>query len=117
TYNVDIPGKSLTELSKIHDDSQELVDIVNTETQVLFKAKNVLFFSRLLDGIYPDTTSFIPQVSISEIVVNTKEFLQAIVRASLLAREGRNNDVKLSANPAVSLEISSKTPAIGTEVE
>ncbi|ABS72450.1 MULTISPECIES: DNA polymerase III subunit beta [Bacillus] len=117
SYNVVIPGKSLTELSKILDDNQELVDIVITETQVLFKAKNVLFFSRLLDGNYPDTTSLIPQESKTEIVVNTKEFLQAIDRASLLAREGRNNVVKLSAKPADSLEISSNSPEIGKVVE
>lgn len=47
SYNVVIPGKSLTELSKILDDHQELVDIVITETQVLFKTKNVLFFSKI----------------------------------------------------------------------
>lgn len=112
-----IPGKSLTELSKILDDGQDLVSIVITETQVLFKAQNVLFFSRLLDGNYPDTARLIPQESKTDVVVNTKEFLQAIDRASLLAREGRNNVVKLSADPAQSLEISSNSPEIGKVVE
>ncbi|KJD54016.1 DNA polymerase III subunit beta, partial [Bacillus amyloliquefaciens] len=113
SYNVVIPGKSLTELSKILDDHQELVDIVITETQVLFKTKNVLFFSRLLDGNYPDTNRLIPQESKTNLIVNTKEFLQAIDRASLLAREGRNNVVKLSAAANESIEISSNSPEIG----
>ncbi|BBP86385.1 hypothetical protein BsIDN1_00030 [Bacillus safensis] len=114
SYNVVIPGKSLTELSKILDDGQDLVSIVITETQVLFKAQNVLFFSRLLDGNYPDTARLIPQESKTDVVVNTKEFLQPIDdRASLLAREGRNNVVKLSADPEQSLEISSNSPEIG----
>lgn len=117
SYNVVIPGKSLTELSKILDDGQDLVSIVITETQVLFKAQNVLFFSRLLDGNYPDTARLIPQESKTDVVVNTKEFLQAIDRASLLAREGRNNVVKLSADPEQSLEISSNSPEIGKVVE
>ena len=93
-----IPGKSLNELSKIIDDSNELVDIVITENQVLFKAKHLLFFSRLLEGNYPDTSRLIPNESKTDVIVNTKEFLQAIDRASLLAREGRNNVVKFIYN-------------------
>ena len=116
-YNVVIPGKSLTELSKILDDSSESVDIVITENQVLFKAKHLLFFSRLLEGNYPDTGRLIPTESKTDVVVNTKEFLHAIDRASLLAREGRNNVVKFSTIEGGAIEVSSNTPEIGTVVE
>ncbi|MGG5254492.1 DNA polymerase III subunit beta [Neobacillus sp. SM06] len=117
TYNVVIPGKSLSELSKIIDDTSDLIDIVITENQVLFKAKHLLFFSRLLEGNYPDTSRLIPTESKTEVTVNTKEFLQAIDRASLLAREGKNNVVKFSTIEAESIEISSNTPEIGKVVE
>jgi DNA polymerase III subunit beta len=117
SYNVVIPGKSLTELSKILDDSSESVDIVITENQVLFKAKHLLFFSRLLEGNYPDTGRLIPSESKTDVVVNTKEFLHAIDRASLLAREGRNNVVKFSTIEGGAIEVSSNTPEIGTVVE
>ncbi|MCM3603102.1 DNA polymerase III subunit beta [Robertmurraya korlensis] len=116
-YNVVIPGKSLNELSKILDDTNDLVDIVITENQVLFKAKHLLFFSRLLEGNYPDTTRLIPSESKTEITVNTKEFLQSIDRASLLAREGRNNVVKFSTIEEKVIEVSSNTPEIGKVVE
>ncbi len=49
--------------------------------------------------------------------MNTKEFLQAIDRASLLARDGRNNVVKLSTLEQEMLEISSNSPEIGKVVE
>ena len=116
-YNVVIPGKSLNELSKILDDNNDPVEIVITENQVLFKAKHLLFFSRLLEGNYPDTSRLIPQESKTEIVVNTKEFLQAIDRASLLAREGKNNVVKFTTIQDGVVEISSNTPEIGNVVE
>ncbi len=115
--NVVIPGKSLNELNKILDDNNELLDIVVTENQVLFKAKNILFFSRLLDGNYPDTSRLIPAESKTDITVTTKEFLQAIDRASLLAREGRNNVVKLATLEADALEVSSNSPEVGKVVE
>ncbi|AKO90689.1 DNA polymerase III subunit beta [Priestia filamentosa] len=112
-YSIVIPGKSLNEFSKILDDSSELVDIVITENQVLFKTKHLLFFSRLLDGNYPDTSRLIPDDSKTDVVLNVKEFLQSIDRASLLAREGRNNVVKLSTMPEGIIEISSNSPEIG----
>ncbi|ART74561.1 DNA polymerase III subunit beta [Sutcliffiella horikoshii] len=117
TCNVVIPGKSLNELNKILDDTNELLDIVVTENQVLFKAKNILFFSRLLDGNYPDTSRLIPAESKTDITVTTKEFLQAIDRASLLAREGRNNVVKLATLESDTLEVSSNSPEVGKVVE
>jgi DNA polymerase-3 subunit beta len=117
SQSVVIPGKSLTELSKILDDTSEMVHIVITENQVLFKAKHLLFFSRLLEGNYPDTARLIPNESKTDVVVNTKEFLHAIDRASLLAREGRNNVVKFSTVEGSGVEISSNTPEIGKVVE
>ncbi|WP_042352990.1 DNA polymerase III subunit beta [Bacillus massiliigorillae] len=116
SYNVVIPGKSLTELSKILDDSQNPVSIVITNNQVLFKAEHLLFFSRLLEGNYPDTSRLIPAESKTDIVVNTKDFLQSIVRASLLG-EGKNNIVKLSTIEQSGVEISSNIPEIGKVVE
>ncbi|HZG70373.1 MAG TPA: DNA polymerase III subunit beta [Chondromyces sp.] len=116
-YNVVIPGKSLNELSKILDDTNEPVEIVITDNQVLFRAKHLLFFSRLLEGNYPDTSRLIPTESKTKIGLNAKEFLQAIDRASLLAREGRNNVVKLSMDEGEMIEISSNSPEIGKVTE
>jgi DNA polymerase III subunit beta len=113
SYNAVIPGKSLTELSKILDDTTDLVDIVITENQVLFKTKHLLFFSRLLDGNYPDTSRLIPTESKTEVVLTTKEFLQSIDRASLLAKEANNNVVKFTTLPDGVVEISSTSPEIG----
>jgi DNA polymerase-3 subunit beta len=71
----------------------------------------------LLEGNYPDTSRLIPNESKTNVTVNTKEFLHAIDRASLLAREGRNNVVKLSTIEGGIIEISSNTPEVGKVVE
>ncbi|MFJ7978075.1 DNA polymerase III subunit beta [Peribacillus sp. JNUCC 23] len=113
SYSVVIPGKSLSELSKLLDDTNELIEMVITENQVLFKAKNLLFFSRLLEGNYPDTSRLIPNESKTSITVHSKDFLQAIDRASLLAKEGKNNVVKLTTLEHGVIEVSSNTPEIG----
>lgn len=111
--SVVIPGKSLTELSKILTDSSTPVNIYMTNQQVLFKTEDVLFFSRLLEGNYPDTNRLIPDSYQTTVKINGKELLQAIDRASLLAREERNNVVRFSTLENESVEISSNSPEIG----
>jgi DNA polymerase-3 subunit beta len=116
--NVVVPGKSLNELNKILSDDDAIVDIVVTENQILVRSAEILFFSRLLDGTYPDTSRIIPQTSKTDLIVEAKAFLESIERASLLARDGKNNIVKLVADIEQSLvEVSSHIPEIGTVTE
>ncbi|MDF2558313.1 MAG: polymerase subunit beta [Bacillales bacterium] len=114
--NIIIPGKSLEELSKILIDSAESVEIFFTKNQVLFKSKNIMFYSRLLEGIYPDIERLIPPDTKTTIVLNTKDFLKSIDRASILARENRTNTVLFTSNNEM-IEISSFTPEVGNVVE
>ena len=112
-FSIVIPGKSLQELNKILPDASESVDIVITDQQVLFKIRNVLFYSRLLEGNYPDTSRLIPSEYKTSITVNGRSLLQAIDRASLLARDERNNIVRFSADESQVIEISSNSPEVG----
>ncbi|MCT2535519.1 DNA polymerase III subunit beta [Aquibacillus koreensis] len=115
--SVVIPGKSLIELNKILEDTQENVEISVTENQILFRTKNLYFLSRLLDGNYPETSRLIPDQSKTIVYGNTKELLQSIDRASLLAKENRNNVVRFQTKTDNQLEISSNSPEVGNVVE
>lgn len=115
--NVVIPGKSLVELNKIIEDNEESITISVTENQILFQTKNLYFLSRLLDGNYPETARLIPDQSKTVVFTHTKKLLQAIDRASLLAKENRNNVVKLQTKAGNQLEISSNTPEVGQVTE
>ncbi|MGC5326507.1 DNA polymerase III subunit beta [Brevibacillus sp. SYSU BS000544] len=115
--NVVVPGKSCNELVKILDDDQAPVDIIVGDNQILVRSRNILFYSRLLEGTYPDTSRIIPQGSKTDMVLNTKEFLQSIERASLLSREGKSNVVRLATLADGNVEISSNAPEIGKVTE
>lgn len=115
-YNVIIPGKSLVELSRTLDDSTENVEMMITENQVLFKMENMLFYSRLLEGYYPDTARLIPETASTEIVFNASSLLGSIERASLLSHEGKNNVVKVSISSDL-VEISGNSPDVGNVKE
>ncbi|HEX5563447.1 MAG TPA: DNA polymerase III subunit beta [Sporosarcina sp.] len=112
-FSVVIPGKSLQELNKILEDTSDVVEIVIADQQVLFKSRNVLFYSRLLEGNYPDTSRLIPSEYKTTVQVNGRKLLQAIDRASLLAREDRNNIVRFAAEGGNVIEVSSNSPEIG----
>lgn len=115
--NIVIPGKSLNELYKILDDTEENVEMSVTNNQVLFQTKHLNFLSRLLDGNYPETSRLIPEQSKTVLHVKTKELIQTIDRASLLAKEERNNVVKLTTKGDNLLEITSNSPDVGEVAE
>ena len=108
-----IPGKSLNELNKILGETSNPVEITMSNQQILFKTDHVLFFSRLLEGNYPDTSRLIPNEFKTNIKLDGKTFLQAIDRASLVAREDRNNVVRFETLEDDAVKISSNSPEIG----
>ncbi|WP_372637618.1 DNA polymerase III subunit beta [Cohnella sp.] len=115
--NIVISGKTLNELSKIVPDQNVMVDIVVAENQVLFKLGNVLFYSRMLDGTYPDTSKIIPQNFKTELVLNTKQLSDSIDRAYLLSREEKTNIVRLVTTDNGGIEISSSSSELGKVTE
>ena len=83
-YSVVIPGKSLNELNKILDETTSEVAIVITEQQILFKTGDVLFYSRLLEGNYPDTSRLIPNEYKTTILVNGKSLFKQLIELLFL---------------------------------
>lgn len=115
--NLVIPGRSLTELYKILDDSESKVEISATSNLILFRTKNLFFLSRLLDGNYPETSRLIPDEGKTILHVKTKDLISTIDRASLLSKEERNNVVKLTTKENQFIEITSNSPEVGQVAE
>ncbi|MCU6791878.1 DNA polymerase III subunit beta [Paenibacillus sp. WQ 127069] len=115
--NISISGKTLNELSKILPDQNTLIDIIFAENQVLFKLSSILFYTRILDGTYPDTSKLIPQSYKTELVINAHQLADAIDRAYLLSKEEKTNIVKLIMNEDQTIEISSSSSELGKVTE
>lgn len=116
TYNIIVPGKSLAELARILESHSTSIEMMITENQVLFKTENLLFYSRLLEGYYPDTKRLIPETSSTEITFNASLLLGSIERASLLSHEGKNNVIKIKINSDL-VEVSGNSPEVGNVKE
>lgn len=112
--NVTIPNKSLSEVSKIIVGNEEItIDFL--EKKVLFKVGNTIISTRVINGVYPDTSRLIPENFDYKLTTLTNDLVSAVDRASLLSTDG-NNIVKLSMN-ADKIELSSRSQEIGSVVE
>ncbi|MDS0527936.1 DNA polymerase III subunit beta [Clostridium sp. SHJSY1] len=90
-----IPGKTLNEVSKILEDIDSIVNITFTNNHILFNLEQTKIISRLLDGKYVSYNSLLPQEHKLLVEVNKQQFQNGIERASLMAKEGNSNLIKL----------------------
>lgn len=112
SYNIVVPGKSLAELSRLLGESTEDVEIIVTENQILFKTPDTYFYSRLLEGNYPNTERLIPASANTYITLDATVLLGAIERASLLSHAGKNNVVKMTVEKDA-VTLTGNSPDIG----
>lgn len=92
-----IPGKSLSELNRIlSDDENEKAKITVTRTHITFDLGYTVVITRLMDGEFIKYDQILPHEHTTLVRINRPDFLEGIERASLMAREGKNNLIKLS---------------------
>lgn len=86
--NVIVPGKALNELSRIIGASDRNITISIGENQVIFMMEDTKLITRLIEGQFPNYRQVIPQGYKTRVKIKTKELLESVERASLLARVG-----------------------------
>jgi DNA polymerase III subunit beta len=115
-WNVILPAKSLNELLKILPDDNRSVQIQFTNSHSLFSVDDTLFYTRLIDGAYPDTSRIIPNAHKTEVILSANEITHAIDRAALIARDRDNHMIRLELQDQT-ITVSSSSPEIGNVSE
>ncbi len=82
-----LPRKTVLELSRQLDDSDELLHIELASNQIRFQFKQIDLVSKLIDGKFPDYERVIPASLKSTIVLNRTDLYQSMVRAAILTNE------------------------------
>ena len=90
-----IPGKTLNEVSKILEDNEEILKITFTHNHILFNVDNTKIISRLLDGKFVNYLSLLPQEYKLLVNIKKQDFQNGLERASLMAKDGNSNLIKL----------------------
>ena len=113
-FNVTIPAKTLNEIQKIIQD-QRNVELSVSDKKVIFRLENTLLSTRVINGVYPDTSKLIPPAFEYNLQTMSQAFISSIERASLLSAD-RNNIVKLSMTED-RVNLTSHSQEIGSVVE
>lgn len=92
--SVIIPGKTLTEISKILNGGvEDEVNIFFTEKHALFEFDNTILLSRLIEGEYYKIDKMLSSDYETKLTVNKKDMLECIDRTTLLIRESEKKPV------------------------
>ena len=92
-YNIVIPTKNLSELTKMLGDDDNNIEIHLFENRIMFKFNSIILISSLINGSYPDVTKLIPTDFSLIVNVKLRELISAIGRASLFTNESDRNTI------------------------
>lgn len=111
-FDVVIPSRSLREFAAVFTDDIESVEVFFSNSQILFRSEYISFYTRLLEGNYPDTDRLLGNNFETEVVFNTNALRYAMERAHLISNATQNGTVKLEIiNNQVTAHVNS--PEVG----
>ena len=110
-----IPRKTVIELKKILENRQTKVKVKIAKNKIKFIADNIVITSKLLDGAFPDYERVIPNNNNKELVIPTKEFIDAVDRISTLSSD-RTRAIKFKLK-SKNLKIVAENPDQGSAEE
>ena len=111
-FDVVIPSRSLKELSAVFSDDIENLEVFFSANQILFRSETISFYTRLLEGNYPDTNRLLSDSFETEVVFETASLRSAMERSYLISNASQSGTVKLEIiNGSVSAHVNS--PEVG----
>lgn len=114
-----IPGKTLNEISKIlSGDADKDVSIFFTDKHVVFEFDSTTVVSRLIEGEYFRIDQMLSNDYETKVVINKREFLNCIDRATLLVKEGDKKPIIINiTDDSMELKINSAVGSMNEQID
>jgi DNA polymerase-3 subunit beta len=110
-----VPRKTVGEVQRLIEDNEAEIAVELSQGKIRFTIGDVVLTSKLIDGTFPDYARVIPSGNDKELVVDKKEFEQAVDRVSTVSSE-RGRAVKLSlSNGRLVLSVTNPDSGSATE--
>ncbi len=90
-----VPGKTLQEIAKLLDDSEEAVTLHVSRKHITVNIGEYSVISRLLEGDFLEYRSAIPSDDKMSVTVSVRDFIQSLERTSLLISDRLKNPLKI----------------------
>lgn len=114
-----VPGKTLNEISKIlSGDMDKDVNIFFTDKHILFEFDDTIVVSRLIEGEYFKIEQMLSSDYETKIIMNKRELLDCIDRATLLVKEGDKKPVIIDVqSTSMKLKMNSTVGSMDEEID
>lgn len=114
-----VPGKTLSEISKIlSNDTEKDVYIFFTDKHILFEFDNTTVVSRLIEGEFFRIDQMILSDYETKVHINKKELFDCIERANLLIKEGDKKPIILNIDDEnMSLKVNSTMGSLDEDID
>ncbi|NLV57849.1 MAG: DNA polymerase III subunit beta [Clostridiales bacterium] len=93
-----VPGHVMSEMSRIMSDEEEMVTFHLDGTHLMALIGNTTLVTTLLAGEYINYRQILPAAWLTRVTVKKQDLQDAIERASLMAKEGKNNLIRMNAS-------------------
>lgn len=115
TFDVILPSKSIHSFKNVFTNDEEEIEIFIANSQMLFKNETISYYSRLIEGNYPDTNRLIPKESDYnlDLVFDVSELRHSMERARLLTTQTANGTVKLTVTQEM-VVTTANSPEVGS---
>lgn len=111
-----IPRKTVGELRKLMDESDQDVTIEVSENKIRFSAGAITLVSKLIDGTFPDYERVIPKENDRLLEINAKVLREAVDRVSTIASDKSRAIKLICSNNALTLLADSQDHGEAQEV-
>ncbi|MPZ41089.1 MAG: DNA polymerase III subunit beta [Rhizobiales bacterium] len=110
-----VPRKTVGEVQRLIESNEAEILVELSQGKIRFTIGDVVLTSKLIDGTFPDYARVIPSGNDKELIVDKKEFEQAVDRVSTVSSE-RGRAVKLSlSNGRLVLSVTNPDSGSATE--
>jgi len=104
-----VPGKVLSEVSKMLKDEDEPASLLVSPRHIVFNVGSYSIISRLLEGEFLDYKKSIPQSAGGAAIVSKRRFMESVERASLLISDRLRSPIRIVFDKEGLVKISCST--------
>jgi len=91
-----IPFKTVVEIIRIFEGKEGVVDILFNKNQINIIKENIIFISRITDGVFPDYNQIIPKKFTTDVIINKDFFINSLKISGVFS--GKLNELNIVVN-------------------
>lgn len=115
-FRVVVPGRAVNEIVRLLGDNDSNAELAVGRNHIMAKIGDTTIISKLLEGNYLNVDQYLPTKFTTQVVIRPKALLDALERASVVAKDGISGTVRLHFLDR-NLKIKAQSAEYGTHFE